>query len=86
MFSCYFVHTSLKLIIRLRFICGERKICSTIKKSQKYFEHDCLQNFILLFFLSTALIVKNSHTLPGIYFVFPEKRTRPSLKGFQYQI
>ena len=28
------VYTSILLIINLRFTCGERKICSTIKKTQ----------------------------------------------------
>ena len=37
----------------------------------KYYEHDSLQNFILLFMsLLTALIVKNSHMLAGIYYIF----------------
>ena len=64
------IHTSLLLIIMLCFTFGERKICSTIKVS-KYYEHDCLENFILLFMsLLTALIVKGSHFLAGIYFIF----------------
>ena len=71
----------------LRFTCGEREICLTIKKVSKYYEHDCLQNFLLLFMsLLRALIVKNSHILAGIYFIFLKKRSRPNLKGFQYQI
>ena len=41
--------TSLLLIIILRFAVVENKICSTMKNSQKYYEHDCLKNFILLF-------------------------------------
>ena len=43
---------------------------------------------MILFFMSllTALIVKNSHALAGIYFIFPERCPRPNLKGFQYQI
>ena len=37
----------------------------------KYYEHDSLQNFILLFMsLLTALIVKTSHMLAGIYYIF----------------
>ena len=42
-------------------------------KSQKLYnyEHDCLQKFFLFFMsLLTALIIKNSHILAGIYFVF----------------
>ena len=63
------------------------KFCSTIKVS-KYYEHDCLQNFILLFMsLLTALIVKGSHFLAGILlYLFLKKRSRPNLKGSQYQI
>ena len=55
------------------------------QKVSKYHEHDCLQNFLLLFmYLLTALIVKNSHILAGIYVIFLRKRPRPSLKSFQY--
>ena len=57
------------------------------EKVSKYYEYDCLQNFILLFIpLLTTLIVKNSLILAGIFFVFLQKRVRLSLKGFQYQI
>ena len=57
------------------------------KKVSKYYEYDCLQNFILLFMSSlTSFIVKNSRILTGIYFIFLTKRSRPNLKGFQYQI
>ena len=57
------------------------------QKVSKYYEHDCLQNFILLSMsLLTALIVKNSHVSTEIYFIFPEKLPRPNLKGFQYEI
>ena len=35
--------------------------------------------------LSTALIVKSSHILAGIYFTFLKKHPRPNLKGFLYQ-
>ena len=47
-----------------------------------------MQNFLLIFMsLLTAGIVKNSHVLAGIYFIFQKKhpRTRLNLKGFQYQ-
>ena len=36
--------------------------------------------------LLTAFIVKNSHILSGIDFIFLKKSPRPNLKGFQYQI
>ena len=54
------------------------------QKVSKYYEHDCLlENFILLFMsLLTVLIVKSSHILAGIYFVF----LSTALNGFQYQI
>ena len=53
----------------------------------KYYEHGCLQNFLLPFMsLLTALIAKKSHVLAGIYFFFLKKRLRPNLKSFQYQI
>ena len=41
------------------------------QKVSKYCAHDCLQNFLLLFmFLLIASIIKNSHFLAGIYFLF----------------
>ena len=41
------------------------------QKVWKYFVHNCLQNFLLLFILSlTAPVVKNSHIFAGIYFIF----------------
>ena len=77
---------NLLLINTLPFTCGERKICSIIKVP-KYYEHDCLQNFILLFIpLLTAFVVKNSHILAGIYFIFLKNGPIPNLQGFQYQI
>ena len=36
--------------------------------------------------LLTDLIIENSHTLTGLYFMFPKKHNRPNMKGFQYQI
>ena len=40
------------------------------EKVLQYYEHDCLKGFLLLFMsLLRALIVKNSHILPGIYFI-----------------
>ena len=45
------------------------------QKVSKCYVRDCLQNFILLFiFLLTALVVKNSLSLAGIYFIFPKNR------------
>ena len=36
--------------------------------------------------LLKALIVKNSHILAGIYFIFEKKHPRPNMKDFQHQI
>ena len=49
----------------------QKELLLNHQKVSKYYEHDCLQNFILLFMsLVIALIVKNSHILAGIYFIF----------------
>ena len=67
------LYTSLLLLIMLRFTYGEVKIYSTIKKSQNIMNMICLQNFILIFMsLLTALVVKNSHILAGIYLIILE--------------
>ena len=56
----------------LHFFCDERKICSTIKKSQNIYIMNIIENFILLLMsLLTALIVKN--ILAVIYFIFLKK-------------
>ena len=53
----------------------------------KYYKHDCLQNFHLLFMsLLTSSVVQNSHISAGIYFIFLKRSPRPNLKGFQFQI
>ena len=36
--------------------------------------------------LSIALILKNSHILAGIHFIYLKNFPRPNLKGVQYQI
>ena len=41
--------------------------------------------FLLFISLLTALIAESSHVLTGIY-CLSEKRPRPNLKDFQYQI
>ena len=67
------LYTSLLLLIMFRFTYGEVKIYSTIKKSQNIMNMICLQNFILIFMsLLTALVVKNSHILAGIYLIILE--------------
>ena len=51
--------TSLLVIIMLHFFCDERRICSTIKKSQNIYIMNMIAKFILLFMsLLIALIVK----------------------------
>ena len=58
---------------------------ATPSKRLKYYKLGCLKNFILHFMsLLTSLIVKNSHTLARIYFVFLTKRPRSNLKSFGY--
>ena len=49
----------------------------------KYYVHDCLNKILLLFvFLLTAPIVKNSHILFGIYFMFLKKHPGWNLEVF----
>ena len=58
-----------------------------ISEVSKYYDHGCLQNFLLLFInLVIALIVKDNHILARIYFIFLKKYFRPNLKVCQYQI
>ena len=54
------------------------------QKVTKYYEHDCLQDFLLLFM--SLLTAFDSYILAGIIFIFLKKGPRPNLKGFQYQI
>ena len=57
------------------------------QKVSKSYAHDCLQNFLFLFVsLLTASVVKNSHILAVIYFIFLNKRSGPNLKVFLYRI
>ena len=55
------------------------------QKFSKYFDDDCLQNFLFFLSLLTAPIVKNSYILDGIYFVFLKRRPRPNWKSFKIQ-
>ena len=74
-------------MITLLFTCGERENLLNHQKVSKNYEHDCLQNFILLFMsLLVTLFVENSNIFAGIYFIFLKKLPRPNLKGFQYHI
>ena len=57
------------------------------QKLPKYYDHGGLQNLLLHFIsLLTSPIVKNSHLLAGIYFIFLKERLRPNWKALQYQI
>ena len=56
-------------------------------QKMSYYDHGCLKNFLLHFMLLlTVRIVKNSHILAGIYFLFLKERLRPNSKVLQYQI
>ena len=80
-----FVCTSLLLIITLRFTWSEKNLLK-FQQVSKYFEPNCLQNFLLLFIsLLTVLIVKNGHILAKVFFTILKKRPRPNVKGIQYQ-
>ena len=58
---------------------------ATPSKRLKYCKLGCLKNFLLLFMsLLTSLIVKYSHILARIYFVFLIKRPVLNLKSFEY--
>ena len=48
--------TSLLIIIMLHFFCDEKRICSTIRKSQNIYIMNMIAKFMSLL---TALIVKN---------------------------
>ena len=53
------------------------------QKVLKYYVHDFLQNFLLLFmFLLTAPIVKRSHILAGICSIFLKNVLDQALKSF----
>ena len=54
------------------------------EKVSKYYEHDCLQMFLLSWL--KAFIVKKSHVLVGIFIMVLIKHPRSNLKDFQYQI
>ena len=71
----------------LNFTCGERKTCSTIKKSQNITNVIVLKSFLFLFLsLLTFINDKNSQCLAGIYYIFVTERPKQNLKGFQNQI
>ena len=61
------------------------RLWSNIKIISIYYDHDCLQNFLLLFMsLLKAPIIKKSYftwNFPNI----SKKRPKPKLKVFQYQ-
>ena len=56
---------------RPSFHLWRRKNLVKHEKVSKYYENDCLQNFLSLFMsLLTAKFVRNSHTDARIYFFF----------------
>ena len=60
----------LLLTIALRFACGKKNLVKHQKVS-KYYDHDCLQNFLLIFMsLLTAPVVIKNHNLAENYFIF----------------
>ena len=59
----------------LYFMCAETKICSTFKKSQNLMNMIVCKIFMSLL---KALIVKNSHILAEIYFIFLKHCPRPN--------
>ena len=62
------IYTSSLLIIMLCLTCGERKSFSTIKKSPKYYEHDCrFQNSHDWKLIPTHFI--NKHLGKALFFI-----------------
>ena len=56
------------------------------QKVSKYYDHDCVQNFILLFISwLKSPIAKSSHIFLTIYFIFQKKLPRSNLKVCQYK-
>lgn len=54
-----------------------------MSKNWKYYNHDYLTNFLLIFMsLSTVRVFKNSHILPKIYFIIPERFLGWTWKSF----
>ena len=70
----------------LRFTCSERKTWSNIKNSQSIMTMIVMTTIVfkilLLLFMSllTAPIVKNSHVLVGIYFIFLKRTPQAKLE------
>ena len=54
-----------------RSTCGKKKNLVKYQNVSKYYENDCLQDFLLFFMsLLTAKFVKTSHIWAIIYFIF----------------
>ena len=48
------------------------------QKVSKYYDHDCLQIFLLLFMsLLTVSIVQSNHILAETYFIFMKRKVEP---------
>ena len=70
-------------------LCNERRdnhftcVAKTFRIKKRDYEHDCLQNYLLLFMsLLAALIVETSHILAEIYFIFLKNVLDPTCKAF----
>ena len=57
-----------------------------MKKSQTILNILSAKFYFIFMSLLTALIVKNSHILDGIHYMFLKNCPRPNLKAFPYQI
>ena len=71
--------------IRVTKIAKEIKfegVCDQLE-ARNSFQTQSGKPFSLFVSLLTALIVKNSYILPGIYFIFLKQRPRSNLKGIQ---
>ena len=70
------------MIIAHHFSCG-KKNCKNIKMSQNILKIVAYKIFVLLFVFSlTVPVVKNSHILTRIYFVFLKIRPKTNFKLF----
>ena len=82
--SCSATREATRILIKhASFHLSWKEILLNHQKVSKCYEHDCLQTLFLLFMsLLTAFIVKNSHILAGIYFIFLKKVLEQTWKAF----
>ena len=68
---------------RLSFHLWRKENLVKHRKVSKYYETDCLQNFLLLFmFLLTTKFVKNSHIQARVFFIFLKNVSKQSCDSF----